>query len=394
MNNMAAKIGIFEPYLNGDIYGNQKYILGIFKYIDKKTYEPILICQSHNLFFNKIRQKDGAAAIVQAPSQLCQFGGQLGRKSFIELMKTVSSTLLYTKDLYRFFKGNCIDIVQCHSIRALLVAAISAKLAGKPIIWYIKGELSNPFLDRIGLLVADIILFQSETNMRLSYKKLITQYSNKIKIVPNGVDIAEIEAVAKGEHLKLIEEFGFDKKRANICYLGRVSPQKGVHVLIEAVAKLSKFVHNITVYIVGHYNASKNNFMSSIRSVIESNDLDVRFTGFRNDALEILSLMDLFVLPSFSEGFPRTIMEAMAMGKPVISTNVGGIAEFLKDDSKLIVVPPGDPKALAEAIRSLLSSNKLRETLSERGRRYVYECHSMHNNIMGLMSVYESILSK
>ncbi|MEN6473026.1 MAG: glycosyltransferase family 4 protein [Syntrophaceae bacterium] len=394
MKSAVAKIGIFEPYLNGNIYGNQKYILGIFKYMVKNKYEPILISQDYSVFLDKVFQQDGTTAVVLAPLQLRRFGGQLGGKNIIMLIKTFYSILLYTKDLYRFIKNSNIDVIQCHSIRALLVVALSAQLAGKPKIWYVKGELSNPILDRIGFFVADIVLFQSETNMRLSYTKIISRYSNKIKIIPNGVDIEEIEAFEKKDHAKLIEELCLDDTRTNICYIGRVTPQKGIHVLIEAVAMLSKTIPNITIYVVGDFNVSQNSYMSTINRLIDSSGLDVRFTGFRTDALEILSLMDLFVLPSFSEGFPRTIMEAMALGKPVISTAVGGITEFLKDDNKIIIVPPGDSEALAEAIRVLLNNKGLRETLSVRGRRYLYEHHSIQRNSMGLMDIYESVLSK
>ncbi|NIO21873.1 MAG: glycosyltransferase, partial [Candidatus Aenigmarchaeota archaeon] len=107
---------------------------------------------------------------------------------------------------------------------------------------------------------------------------------------------------------------------------------------------------------------------------------------------DILASFDIFVLPSRSEGFGRVNLEAMAMGKPVISTNVGGIPEVVLDGVTGILVPPGNSRELAHAIMKLLNDSELRESLGREGRRRVEEHFTLQAHVQRIQEIYAEIL--
>ena len=105
-----------------------------------------------------------------------------------------------------------------------------------------------------------------------------------------------------------------------------------------------------------------------------------------------MASFDIFVLPSRSEGFGRVNLEAMAMGKPVISTNVGGIPEVVLDGVTGILVPPGNSKDLAHAIMRLLNDYELRESIGKQGRRRVEEHFTLQAHAQRIEEIYGEVL--
>jgi glycosyltransferase involved in cell wall biosynthesis len=98
----------------------------------------------------------------------------------------------------------------------------------------------------------------------------------------------------------------------------------------------------------------------------------INFLGWRNDIDEIMPLFDIFVLPSLNEGMGRVLVEAMAAGKPIVASNVGGIPDLVKHDHNGLLVPPGDEKALAAAIRQLINYPEKAKMMGQRGQQL---CH-------------------
>ncbi|MBI4531145.1 MAG: glycosyltransferase, partial [Candidatus Latescibacteria bacterium] len=119
----------------------------------------------------------------------------------------------------------------------------------------------------------------------------------------------------------------------------------------------------------------------------------VVFTGYRPDAARLMHALDLFVLPSWSEGLPVTILEAMASGKPVIATSVGGTPEVVVDGETGTLVPPGNPERLAEAILYHLEHPEVSRGMGEKGLERVRSGFSLKRMIDQTFRLYERVLS-
>ena len=130
----------------------------------------------------------------------------------------------------------------------------------------------------------------------------------------------------------------------------------------------------------------------SLRLKVKRLKLEERviFTGFRKDVREILGAIDLLVLSSLREGFPMITLEAMAMGKPIVATNIEGVSESMVDGINGILVPPKDPGALAKAIVCLLEDRKKAQEMGRAGKRFVEEKFNLKDKVEQYERLYQS----
>jgi glycosyltransferase involved in cell wall biosynthesis len=388
-----VKILIYEPYAF-KVYGNTRYIISIFKYIDKKRFEPILVAPADDSFLDIIRNLGGRCVVMSPPDRLNKYGGSALKDGLMGKFLTAMSIIKYCGSLALFILKEKIDVIQCHSIRSYITVGLAAKLTRRPCFWYVKGDLENPFIDRIGYAMADRILFQCETTKNRKYPELVKKYNNKIRIIGNGIDLEEVDNVLQNNHSALQKELHIDKKNINILCTAQLCPRKGVDYLIKAMAKVRREAPNTVLYLLGdHCIESYKTYKTKLDAIVQSEQLEnVVFLGWRSDALEVLSLMDIFVLPTIGEGVPKSIIEAMAMGKPVIATNVGGIPELVRHGETGFMLKPADSESLAEAIISLAKDNKLRNKFGAKAERIASKEYSIRDNIAGLEKLYQELI--
>lgn len=385
---------LFEPYLF-NIYGNQRYIITLFKFLDCGRFKMVLLSPNDKNFGDNIADFGGNYVVFPAPRSLRRHGGIILRECVWGKLCIALGITWYSMKLVSFLIRNKIDIVQCHSIRALIMIGFAAKLAGKPIIWYIKGHLDNPVLDRLGFWLADCILFQNETNQRRKYPELIRKHEKKIELLQNGIDLSEIAEAEKQEHTGLKQELDIQPHRIHICFIGYLSPYKGIHYLLEAMVQVQREVSSTALYLVGGSLSEYPDYKTELETCVRDNKLQrITFTGWRQDVYAILSLMDIFVLPSLSEGVPKSIIEAMALGKPVIATKVGGVPELVKHGETGMILEPCNVSALADAIIRLAKDKSLREKLGSKARQIAHQEYSIEDNIRKLEALYVRIKEK
>lgn len=390
-----TRVAIFEPYtFDSKLTGNTRYIACIFKYLDTDRFEPILIAPVRNGFLDVIGDLGGRQTVVPAPGPLRQFAGTILTQGPLGKIVTAASILWYSFRLGACFLGERIDIVQCHSVRAVITAGLAAKLTRRRLIWYVKGELDNPLLDRIAYTLADRILFQGETNMRRRYPALVKNYRHKIEIVPNGIELERVTAAESADRFALKHELGIDDSKINIVFVGVFTPAKGVADLLEAMAHVRKAVPEVRLYLVGDTGIDGYVwYREKLKDIVRTQGLtDVIFTGWRDNAEEVVSLMDIYVLPSHAEGVSRSAMEAMALGKPVLSTAVGSIPDLIADGQNGIMVQPHAPEDLAEQLIRLCREPELRERLGRNARQTIHGNHSIQANIERLQQVYKGLI--
>ncbi len=376
---------IFEPYPYNSEGGNQRTLRYMLEFTDKSKFNLMLLSPVETDFIKRISNMGLECIVMKPPKKLLLYGGNALRDNIIGRFFTMIATVVYNLKLVSLIRRKEIDIIYSNCVRAVLSIGLAAKLCRKPHLWYIKGELGNKLLDVIGFVLADKILFFCESNKNDKYPFLVNWYKKKIGILKIGIDPETIIQIEKRDKTKLLKEILRSKNSINVIYLGQLYSPKGVHYLVEALGLLIKDFPNVMLYIVGdHVIDEYKSYKEELANIINKYKLEnnVIFTGWRSDALEILSLMDVIVHPSLSEGFGRAVLEAMALRKPVVASKVGGLREIIRDGENGFLVEPKDHKAIAEKLYILLNNKTLRGKLGEAARKTVFSEYLIRDKIM------------
>jgi|GEM_PF-3007061 glycosyltransferase involved in cell wall biosynthesis len=243
---------------------------------------------------------------------------------------------------------------------------------------------------RFALRYADMIIAPS------SYAKNCALQAgakpNKLVIIPFGINREKIKDVPEHYTDKVRELFKIESQDKVILSVCRLHPKKGLKYLLYAIHKLKKNNENVRVIIVGEgpEKLALNMHVKQLKL-----DRYVTFTGFVPEQLKhaLMKIADIYVLPSLSDSFPISVLEAMSHGLPVIITNNVGLSDFLKEESFGVLVKPRDIKGLACGILRLLENDDLREKMGRNAMKA-----SMRLNYKEIsrkiLKVYLSILDK
>ena len=249
-----------------------------------------------------------------------------------------------------FLKKEKIDIIILNINKDVRIAGIAAHLARIPVILARHGTklISDKFKDRLTLSLVDGIITNTNS-IKQEYKSYKWMPENKIKVIYNGINIPQ--NVVK---LNLREIYNIPENHFIFGSAGGLSKVKCFDLLIKAVAILRKKNLPITLLIAG-----KGNMEYDLKNLIKQEKLEdyVQLIGFLENPLEFINSLDAFVLSSKFEGMPNVVLEAMALGKIVIATNVGGISELIEDSKNGFIVKARDIGALARSMEMLMKQN-------------------------------------
>jgi glycosyltransferase involved in cell wall biosynthesis len=211
----------------------------------------------------------------------------------------------------------------------------------------------------------------------------------KVRVVENGVDIAAIDAARPRAEMR--QELGLPEGAAVIGLVGRLDHWgKGHRELFAAMGNL-KDRYPVHALIVGGGRRE-----SEVEQLSDGLDLTgkVHFLGQRRDVPDLLHAMDIFVLPSYSEGISLALLEAMAAGLPVVASAVGGNPEVVTDGETGLLIPPRDAEALAGAMERLLADPAWAKAMGENARRHVETNYSLERLGREIRAIYEELLKK
>jgi glycosyltransferase involved in cell wall biosynthesis len=186
---------------------------------------------------------------------------------------------------------------------------------------------------------------------------------------------------------------GKHKEENLLLYVGRISELKGLHILIKALEYSRESIHLV---IIGPPDWNTNYYQNLLNLIEKENKKgkhEIKCLGAmeQHEIAEWYQKASLLILPSFAEGFPVTIIEALSCETPVIATPVGGVPEIIKNYKTGILVPPGNPTRLAEAIDYLLENEDVRLKMACEGRKLVKEQYSLENAAKKLCSIYKQL---
>jgi len=207
-------------------------------------------------------------------------------------------------------------------------------------------------------------------------------------VIPNGV----VCRVSAEEAVLARKELGIEPERPLIVHVGNIRPHKGHVTLIEAIAVIGQRREDFQVVSVGGEKHPGD--LERIRQYATRRGVadKIRFLGRREDALRFVAAGDVFVNPSTVEGLPLAVLEAMALGTPVVATAVGGVPSVVRQGETGILVDPGDPKALAEAILFALDHPAETEGYARAAHRLVESTYSLERMVGAYEDLYRSVL--
>lgn len=210
--------------------------------------------------------------------------------------------------------------------------------------------------------------------------------SSKVVVISPGVETDFYQPAFNGEEIR--QELAIPAEVPVIGMIAFLRREKGQSVLIEAAPTILSRFPNVYFLLVGSGGDERR-----LRGLAREKGIErhVIFTGYRTDIPRLLTAIDLFVAPSFSEALGISILEAMSMEKPVIASNVGGIPEVISNEKNGLLIPPGDPGAFAEAILSLLCNSQRAEKLGKSARKTVEERYHLHRAVDDTVSLYQSV---
>lgn len=191
--------------------------------------------------------------------------------------------------------------------------------------------------------------------------------SHKLAHIPNGVDVEKFAGVDPSACDRVRLKFGLDD-RTVIFFAGTIMPRKGVIELIQAANQVIQAGHDDIRFVLAGEKDLDKSYVERIKSLINDSGINenIVFTGYLNDPdlLPMYKLSDIFVLPSYEEGFGMVVSEAMAAGTPPIASRINGVKQQVDDGTTGILVDPGSPEQLAEALNKLLDNPEKRSSMS------------------------------
>jgi glycosyltransferase involved in cell wall biosynthesis len=271
--------------------------------------------------------------------------------------------------LYSFLKGEDFNLVHCHGYFADICGLSVARILCLPSISTCHGYIDNDLKLRIYNRLDKYVLRLCRTVIAVS-EGIKTELvgsgirESRITVIPNAVaahyDTDELQARRLARRCSL----GIASHEHVVGYIGRLSEEKGLAYLIEAIATMGDAAGALKLIIVGDGPARP-----GLEELTKKRGIDGRviFPGFQKNVEDWFPAFDVFALPSLAEGTPLALLEAMAMGVPVIASRVGGIPKVVMDGVNGLLVPPGNPQEICEKVKILNSNPALALRLRSAG---------------------------
>jgi glycosyltransferase involved in cell wall biosynthesis len=280
-----------------------------------------------------------------------------------------------------------VDLVHLNSaVPFCKYVGVAAWIRGLPVVWHIREDPRGKRVRRLKKWIrrlADVVCVVS-TELEVCFKDC------RVVKIFNGVDVEKFRPGVESEELRA--RFGIPKDAFLFGAVGSIEERKGTLVLIRAVEELLQEGQDLYLLLVGEGMPMAEHAVRDYLSVRPWLAARVVLTGKLRDIEQVMAAIDVLVMPSLWEGFPRSLLEAMASGKPGIATEVGEIPYMLDGGRCGLLVVPGDLRSLVQAMGRCLSQREFLSEMGKRARRRVLEEFALEKHVTRVQDVYGSLL--
>lgn len=283
--------------------------------------------------------------------------------------------------LVRLFRRCRFDVLHVHTPVAALIGRLAARIVGIPLViytahgFYFHDEMPRwkrslfVALERFGGRFTDLLFSQSSEDAEDAVKEGIAP-AGRVTAIGNGVDVARFDPARVGDGKVTREILGIPREAFVIGMIGRQVREKGIGEFLRAAVAVGTNNPRFWFLLVGERLISDHAVGVDDEFALAQAALGERLVapGLRSDVPELLAAMDLFCLPSWREGMPRTIIEAMMMAKPILATDIRGAREEVVEEETGLLVPTRNVMALAESMRRFAAQPEWARRLGAAGR--------------------------
>jgi glycosyltransferase involved in cell wall biosynthesis len=368
-----SKIKVVQITHDLNIGGLQRVVLDIAKNLDKDRFEVKVISLRDD---GPLKQE-----LMDARIPVYSIKREHHKTDYLSFMK-----------VYKLLKELTPHVIHTHNTEPFVDGGIAGFLARVPA--KVHTDHARDFPDKKRYMFAEwtmshivdrVVAVSEHTKQNLvTFEKMSPR---KIDVIRNGIEgqkyAVEIDKQAK------MKELGIENKYPILGLGVRLVPQKGITYLIQAISKLKPQFPNICALIAGE---------GPLQTILEKEAQDlgvtnnIHFIGPRLDMPEILSLLDVYVLPSLWEGLPLVILEAMAAQKPIVVTDVGGVSEVIQNNDNGILIPSMRPDILTQELKSLLEDENKMKRIASHAKKTFDEKYSVAVMAQQYMDLYTRLL--
>ena len=355
--------------------GSPQVLLDLLRRLDRSRYRPLVLCSETGEF---TRALEG----LGLPCRVARLVPLSARLAPAFIASSAGLVLWMLREQ--------VDLVHINSPLWRSGVILAARLLGIPVIQHVHTlwpeiEIAEPhFLPR----VARIVTCSREAAERFAQRH---RFVPKIRVVYNGIGL---ERIAEARE-RLRSEYGLRPDLLLVGIVGTLKPIKGQDFFLRMARRVLDAGVEAHFFIVGADPLPGEPYLKTLHGLVSELGLSgqVWFTGFRKDNLDVIRSLDILVSASTEEAMPRNLIEALALGRSVVATAVGGVPELVEEGITGLLVPPQEAGALAEAVVRLARDADLRRRLGEAGRCQVEERFTLDRFIRGIEAVYSEVLA-
>jgi glycosyltransferase involved in cell wall biosynthesis len=371
------KIRILHLIETGGPGGAEKVLLNIVGHIDSRQFSSLVMVPRKGWLYETLKKYHFETRVIES-NRSWDAGFLLKLSSLIRKEK--------------------IDLVHSHLPGMNFYSCLAGRITKRPVIVTYHGKIEdgdkrkwkNIFKNFIVRNTAAQVVTVSDYLKKELIKKIGVD-PNKIVTLYSGIDFNAFGPTKSS--LELRQKLGLSESAPLVGTIGNIRKSKGYEYLIRSVKLVEEKVPNVLFLIVGEKEEKLFHDLSKLTEKLGLKEW-IKFLGFREDVADCLNILDIFVLSSTTEGFSIATVEAMSLAKPVVVTDCGGPAEIVTDGRTGFLVPPGDPKALAQKIILLLENQKLREKMGNQAQIWVRKKFSLEENIKNYELLYINCMKR
>jgi glycosyltransferase involved in cell wall biosynthesis len=332
-------------------YGAQRSLLTLLEGLDRSSVQPVVLTTGEGAFAAAARAAQLDVVILPLGRRANVFGERI--QSYGPMGK-----LLLAIDLLRFFvravqwlRAHRIDAAYANDLRSLLLIGPAARLLGLPVIWYVREDRRLGRLQGFGARLATHIITIANGVRGAFTPDELRYHSTKFATIYTGFDTARY-ALTRGARAAMRAHLGLPSAAPVVGLVGCVTPRKGHDLLVDAAPLILREKPDTHFLFIGAATTESTHYEAALRERIQELGLGARvhWVGYHEDVAPLYCALDLLVLPSRSEGLPRTVIEALAAGVPVVASNVGGNREILTNNELGDILEENTAAALAGAV--------------------------------------------
>ena len=392
----------------GGIGGAPVSMLQLAASLDRSQYEPLVVFSESGPILDFARDLGVPARVVSLPSAFF-YGAQVPIR--VRMLASFSLNFWSTaRAAEALMRREQPDLVHLNT-SVLMPVAIGVKRLGIPLVWHVRevpGRAAWLRRMQTGTIIrlADTIVANSEV-VRQAFPS-----NANIAVVHNAVDLKRFCIDVPKARARIRTELGLSDTAAVVGMIGSVQTVKGHDLLVRAASRVVKRVPDARFVVVAggvgpDYRSSWKGYLKRamgrpldnlerMKRQVQAAGLDEHFafTGYRGDIPEILAAVDVLAfLSQAPEGFGRPLIEAMAMGRPVVASDIGPAREVLGDGTA-ILVSPGDASGLSEALVALLTDSDTQALMGRAGRRRVEDMFTLDRSVEHIQRLYYEMLQR